>query len=339
MPVLKFTHGDSGRVFTLGDADHPFGEGGVDLSANAATLSPSYLARSENADLTDDVVARRNGAKKTYKASDATGSKTFGTTAKYALIPAASQLLIPAGGFAFVGHFVPYALEVPLGDTSYIVGARPSGQSYHVFKVTNTDSGTVVVSWRTSAGATHSITLTGVTAIDSHLVAYYDAAAGTFTCYLNGAVSGTPITGLASTLQPAQDSGVAWTFGVEKETGSAVTANTAFPNACDDFVLFRNPPPVAMLLKHSARGWPNPMDDRVLFHYSFDGSSTTVLTDHSWFKNHATLAGTPSNTAAVALSSMNSNHIGSIGRPDGSRVNLFGSHGRLFYEPLRSANS
>ncbi len=336
--VLKTSHGDSGQVLTLGTPGHPLFEGGADYSIHAFALPPSYAPRIENGDLTDDVLARRTGALKIYKASDATGSKTFGATTKYALLTAADQLLLPAGGFAVLAHFV--ATRPSAGNTAYIWSSRPSGQTYHIIKITLSDAGVITVTWKDSGGTERTVACTAVSAgATVHLLAYFSASAGTFTVYINGASSGTPLTGLSSTLKPAQDASVAWAFGVEKQTGAAVTANTNFDGACDDFVLFRNPPPVAMLLKHSGRGWPNPGDDRVVFHYSFDGSSTTVLTDHSWFKNHASLVGTPSNTAAVAMSSMNCNFLGSAGRPDGSRVNLYGSHGRLFYETMRAANS
>ena len=336
--ALRTSHGDSGEVLTLGTPEHPLFEGGAEYSLHASSLSPAYSPRIENGDLTNGVVSRRTGAKKIYKASDATGSKTFGATTKYALLTAATQLLLPQGGWAALLHFT--AVRPSAGNTGYIWSSRPTAVAYHIILVTISDAGVVTVTWRDTGGSTRTVATSAISAnAVTHLLAYYDASAGTFTVYVNGASSGTPLTGLASTLQPAQDASVAWAFGVEKQTGAAVTANTNFDGACDDFVLFRNPPPVAMLLKHSGRGWPNPGDDRVVFHYSFDGSSTTSLTDHSWFKNHATLVGTPTNTGAVAMSSMNCNYLGSIGRPDGSKVNLYGSHGRLFYESMRAANS
>jgi len=177
--------------------------------------------------------------------------------------------------------------------------------------------------------------------IDSHLLAVYDAVAGTFTCYLNGAVSGTPITGLSSALQPVQTAGVVWTFGVEKETSAAVTANSAFPEKIDGMTIFtlRGSRPAsgtytlaALLKKHSARAWPNPRMDSVLAHYDMDEASGTTMYDRSDNKNHGTYVGTPSITAAVALTSMPTNHIGTAGLGSGTQYNVVGNFGRLFYE-------
>lgn len=335
---LQTAHGDSGDVLTLGTPEHPLFEGGVDLDVHASSLGASFSPRIENGDLQDGVVSRRTGAKKVYRPSDATASKTFGTTGKYALLPVATHLVIPAGGFARLSHFV--ATRPAGGNTSTIIGNRPTGQGYQVFGLHLSDAGVLTSTWKDSGATTRAVATAAISdGATVHLLEYFDASAGTYTVYVNGSSSGPPITGLSSSLRPDTTAGVAWVFGVEKETGAGVTANSMFLGALDDIVLFRNPPPVAMLLKHSARGWPTPTDPRVLFHYSFDGSSTTVLADHSGFKNHATLVGTPSNTTAVALTSMNCNFLGAIGRPDSSKVNLYGSHGRLFYETMRAAQS
>lgn len=338
------SRGDSGEVLTLA----PIGVRGVDLFTDPAALAADVLSRGEDIAFVHSTADRRAGATKIARLSTAgtTGaSRTFGTTAKYATF---TPPLIPVGGWAINLHFVAQAAEIPAGTTGWIVGARPNGQTYHVFKVTNSDSGGVVVSWRTSAGATHSITLTGISdGLVCHLLVVYDAIAGTFTCYLNGAVSGTPINGLASTLQPAQDAGVVWTFGVEKETGVAVTANSAFPNAIDGLTLFtlRGARPALgtqtvteSLRRHSARAWPTPQHPAVLAHYDMDEASGTVMYDRSGVVPAAngTYVGGPSVTAPVALLSAPTNLVQYVDVPGGA-FNVVGNFGNLFYERVSEA--
>ena len=77
--------------------------------------------------------------------------------------------------------------------------------------------------------------------------------------------------------------------------------------------------------------------DGVLFHYTFD--STASLKDHSRFKSHGTVSGSPSATAAVALSTLNGNIAHVIQSPDGRRTNVVAAQGNLYYEEVRSASS
>jgi len=325
----------------------PIGDRGVNLFSDTTAGAPDQLSRGENISFIHGTADRREGSIKLAQLSVAGSvgaSRTFGTDAKYATF---TPPLIPVGGWAILLHFVPYSAEVPSGAIGWVVGARPSGQTYHVFKVTNSDSGGVVVSWRTSAGATHSITLTGVTATNSHLLAVYDAVAGTFTCYLNGAVSGTPITGLASTLQPVQTAGVVWTFGVEKETGSAVTANSSFPNKIDGMTLFTlrgsraaSNAVIETLRRYSAAAWSLPQHPCVLASYDMDEASGTTMKDRSGVVPAAdgTYVGTPSVTAPVALMTAPTNLVTHIELPAGG-WNIAASFGNLFTERTSEAVS
>lgn len=345
MPARN-TRRESDKIVRIGpakDGSGGLGSLGVDLFTEEGQLSDFALRQGDRVRSESGALVRAPGSKRLAVLTNSTASRTFGTTAKYATF---TPSLIPTGGFAIHLHLTPYSLEVPVGDTGYVVGSRPSGVAYHVFKVTNTDSGGVAVSWRTSAGATHSITLTGVTATDSHLLAVYDAVAGTFTCYLNGAVSGTPITGLASTLQPVQTAGVVWTFGVEKETGSAVTANSSFPNKIDGMTIFTlrgidptagSPSLLDTLRKHNYRAWPSPAMPMVLAHYDMDEASGTTMYDRSRYKNHGTYVGTPTVSAPVALSFPVGNYAGTFQSATGSRTNLFAAGGALFSQVVRTA--
>jgi hypothetical protein len=241
----------------------------------------------------------------------------------------------------------PQRITIKAATLDYLLSSRPSGQAYHVLAVTLSATGAPAVLWRDSAGATH--TITGDVVADGatvHLLAIYDAPSGTFTLYVNGVSSGTPETGLASTLTPAQDSGVIWAFGIEKQTSAAVTTGTGFEGKLDSATLWslRGTRPasgtttlVDVLKKHSLRDWPAPEADGVLFHYNFD--STASLKDWSRFKNHGTVNGSPSATAAVALPSMNGNVAHLLQSPDGRRTNVVAAGGALYYEEVRGASS
>lgn len=319
----------------------PVAPGGVDLFTHPALLGPGYLRQGENIRLADGCLARRLGPAKIYKASSVGGSKTFGATTKYATIPAASQLLLPAGGHAFHASFV--ATRPSAGNTAWLLSSRPNGQTYHVYKVTLDENGLLTCAWRTSAAATITTTTAAITAgLTVHLWAIYDPIAGTYTAYINGTASGTPHSGLASTLQPAQDTGVIWAVGVEKETSAAVTANSQFLGAIDSLTLMTlvgtrpssgTTTLLATLLRHSARQWPSPWMDCIRFNYDMDAAS--AMTDSSLFANHATLVGVPADTPAVAYDSLVSNFVGSLDMLDGSLVNIIGNHGRLFFETVR----
>ena len=328
---------DSYDVLTL----MPFGSGGVDLFTDAANLAPEFLSRGENLRLAHGPVERRDGWAKLYQPTDVCGSKTFGTTGKYATIPTAAQLVLAKGGW---GLHVSYVLRWPdAGKTAFVLSSKPSGGTFHVLKHTVSDSGQPTTKWRDSSGADREIV--GSAVVDGttvHVLALFDPTAGTFTQYVSGAASGTPITGLDSALTLDQTTGVVWAVGVEKETGAGVTADTQFTGAIDSLTLFSfagtrpssgDTTLAATLLRHSARQWPAPQMDSVIFNYDMD--ATDAMYDSSRFKNHASLVGSPTNTAAVALSSMPGNHVGSFDGPLGKRVNIFGNYGRLFFQIIR----
>ena len=312
--------------------------GGVDLFTDASKLDPSVCSRVENVESQRGPMNRRAGAAKIARlASPAAqgASHTFGTDAKYATF---TPPLIPAGGHAIVRHFV--ATRPAAGKTAWITGARPAGQTYHVYSITLSETGVITIQWTDVAGTSHSIACAAVAA-DAvvHLFAVYDAVAGTYTAYVNGTSSGTPLTGLASTLMPKQDAGVVWTSGVLKQTGQAVTADTHFDGADDGLTLFtlRGKAATAglteLLRRNSARAWPSPFMDFVLAHYDMDEASGTVMYDRSDRKNHGTYTGGPSVTSPVALLSAPCNMIERIDVPSG-RWNLAGSFGSLFYQAI-----
>jgi hypothetical protein len=337
------------KVVRLGlapDGSGGIGFAGVNLTPNAM-LTAFELVRAERVRTHRGVLERAAGSKRLAVLTNNTGSRTFGTDAKYALWNAP---LIPAGGFAVEIH----VNSAPLGALNHywIVGSRPAGQTYHILQIIPSQAVTIgmvafIVSWRDSAGATHTLTSGEFSdaGIPIHLLMIYDANAGTCTLYINGAVSGTPITGLSSTLKPAQDAGVVWSFGVEKETGAAVTAGSAYPAAIDGFTLFSfpgvrassgSPSLVDTLRAHSFREWPNPGMPIVIAHFDFSETSGSTLYDRSRKRNNATLTGASTATAAVALSYTVGNAVVVFQKANGAKVNVVAAGGQTFYETVKS---
>lgn len=318
------------------------GEDGIDVTTDATQLPATALADGYNIDLSRGVVARRLGARKLGALSGSSGSKTFGADTKYATLATATQLLIPQGGFLARVSFV--ASRPAAGRTAYVVSSRPAAVAWHVFSITLSDAGVVVVTWRDSGGNTRTVTCAALTdAAIANLLAIYDAPAGTFTVYINGAASGTPLTGLASTLKPDQTA-TDWVFGVEKQTGAAVTANSFLPGAIDGFMLQSlvgirpsegSPSFTDVRRKHSLRQWPAPDEAGVLAFCDFDNSSLTVLYDASDWKTNGTMTGTPSNTGAVPYASVPGNAALTVQNPSGRVTNLVAAGGAMSYETIR----
>lgn len=341
MPA-RTTRRDSWESATLS----PPGKGGVDLFTNAAALPDLVLARAENIRLARNVASRRKGAAKVAQIVSTGASKTFGTDGRYALIPAASHLVIPAGGFALRVSFT--AVRPSAGNTAYIVSSRPPSQSYHHLRVILSDAGVCTVSWYDSAGNTRSVATSALTAdATTHLLAVYDPDAGTFTVYINGASNGTPLTGLASTLKPATEATVVWAIGVEKETSAAVTADTHFDGKVDGLTLFTlrgvnasttngTRTFVRTLIDWSRQQWPNPEMDCVLFNYDMDEASLTTLYDSSRFQNHAAVTGTITSTAEVAFLAAPGNGVHRFEAFDGETWNVVEQGGTFAYEKIRA---
>lgn len=326
----------------------PLGVGGLDYQTSPALLPPETLAVGENIRFDSGVLSRRLGRRKVYSSSDPCGSKTFGATSKYATIPAASQLELAAGGWALNLHFT--AVRPSGGNTAYILSSRVNGQSYHVLSVTLSDAGVITVTVQFTSGGSQSIACDAVDAAATvHLLVVHDAPEGTMTAYVNGAASGTAVTGLSTSDKPVTGSGDDWHIGVHYNPATAgVVANTNFDGKVDGMTLFTlagtrpsggSPSLTDTLVKHSFRQWPSPWMDFVLACYDFDESSTSSMTDRSRFENTATLTGTPTNTAAVAYSSIPSNYVGFAQFASGRKPNFFASYGRLFYENVALATS
>jgi len=342
------------RVATARDTEpvtlSPFGAGGVDFFTAPALLPPEMLAAGYNLRSSDLGLSRRLGAVKVAQLTSGGASKTFGADTKYATIAAASQLLIPRGGFAIRVSFT--AVRPAGGNTAFILSSKPSGAGYNVFKVTLSDAGVPSITFRDDAGNDWTITGTARTAgMPIHLIAIYDAYAGTFTMYINGVSQGTPITNMGALVRPSQTA-TDWFIGVEKETGAGVTANTHFDGAVDALTLFSlagtrpsvgTPTLASVLVRHSFRQWPTPQMESVLFNYDMDGTGLSTLPDTSRYENNATVTGVITSTSEVAYASPLGNYVGTYegaGATDlemGAAYNLAAANGTLYYETIRRA--
>lgn len=313
---------------------------GVDLDTADGLLPDGAFRRLENVRLSDQALSRRPGSGRLFEATDNTGSMTFGADTKYATIPATSQLLLPKGSWGIRASVT--AVRPSGGNTAYVLSSRPNGQTYHLLRITLSSAGVFTVEWRDTGGNTRSVATSAVSAAAAaHLLAIFDAPAGTFTVYVDGVASGTPLTGLASTTQMAQDSGVVWAVGVEKETAAAVTANTHFDGAVDALTLFSmpgirpssgSPSLVDTLRKETFREWVNPASGMVRFHYGLNETVGTTMYDASDYKSHGTYVGTPTPSTKVALSRPVGNYVGTFQNASGVTSNLVAAGGRLFYE-------
>ena len=317
----------------------PFGAGGLNMSLSASLVPDNMVVVSENVRTDEESFARRPGAVKIAQLDTTGASKTFGTDGKYATITAASQLIMPAGGFALIVHFT--AVWPSAGQTAWILSSKPNGAAYHTVSVKMSDAGVITVGWTDSTFVTRSVASAAVTnASVVHLLAIFDAPAGTFTIYIDNSSTGTPVTGIASTEKPSQAS-TNWVIGVDKETGGAVTANTHFDGAVDGLTLISlagmrpasgTPTQTSVMLRQSLRQWPNPNMGGVIFNYDMDATGVSSLIDSSRYKNHAAVTGVITSTTSVGYNANVGNFAGAYDTADGHRYNLFAAAGNLFYE-------
>lgn len=316
----------------------PPAPGGVDLFVHAALLPPGFLRQSENVRLANGALSRRPGEIKIYRASSPCGSKTFGAIAKYATIPAASQLLLPAGGWAF--HF---SVEATRGaSAAQLVHGQDGADAAPPLDVSLSTGGVLTAKVNWDGGGSDSVASAALTdASVQNGLFLHDGPAGTLTLYLNGSSVGTPVTGLATTKRPVQTASMAWLVGVKKTAAAVVTL--PWIGKVDSLTLFSlagarpssgSTTLAATLLKHSRRQWPTPQMDCVRFNYDMDAAG--VMTDSSLYANNAAFTGAVSDSAAVAFDSIMANFVGAFDANDGSRVNVFISAGRLFYQTVRA---
>ncbi|MCI0635573.1 MAG: LamG domain-containing protein [Actinobacteria bacterium] len=336
------------RIGQTPDGTGGLGSLGVDLQTHPSALSDFALRRGERVRVQDQALSRAPGAKRLQVFTDNTAARTFNDVGKYATMPAlvaGSALFVPAGGFGFRLSFI--ATRPPTGP-AFAWSLKPASAVTYIYRVSLASTGVLTVSWRDTAGTTHTV---ATSAIDDgatvHLLAVYDAVLGTYTVYIDGTSVGTPETGLAATLKPWAAIGTVGVFGVEKETGAAVTANSQFVGAIDAFTLFTfsgiriasgSPALLDTLRKHTFRQWPNPALPYVLCHYDFDEASGSVLYDRSRHKNHGAYTGASTSGASVALAFPVGNYVGTFQGADGRRTNLFAAGGNLQYELIRAGS-
>ena len=318
----------------------PPAPGGVDLFTHAASLPPGFARQLENVRLARSVLERRPGDVKVYRASNPCGSKTFGTTGRYATIPAAAQLLLAYGGFAL--HFSVLATRA--AAACQLLHGQDGTDSDPPFDVSLSTGGVLTAKVNWDGGGSASVSSAALTdGSTQHGLFVYDAPSGTVTLYLNGSSVGTPVSALGSAKRPVQTANMAWLVAAKKTAAAVVSL--PFAGAIDSLTLFSlagarpasgTTTLLATLLRHSRHQWSDPLADNVIFNYDLDVAGA-VMRDTSVHANHATVTGTPTDSAEVALASIQCNFVGGFDANDGSRVNVFVSAGRLFYETVRSA--
>lgn len=321
------------------------GRGFLDLNAHETVRDDLAFVRSDNTRLDTFVLRPRLGLRKVHVETDpaaTNGSWALGSDhTTYAVASSASHLLVPEGGFAFHHSFVADREA----NTAYVLSTRISGaKNYGPITITLSSSGVVTSEWRDASETAHSIASSAVSdGATVHLLLVYDAKAGTFTQYINGAANGTPETGLASTLKPAQDA-VDWWFGANNDGSSSAVSTTGFQGRNDSTYLlsFRGIDPsdlVTRLRKSTWKEWTNPDSAMVLMHYDWNESSGTTVTDRSRFKNDMAITGSPASEAGLVFPADNGNFIDTLQNANGGRINTAVLGGRVLYETIREASA
>jgi len=348
MPTSPSRRDNSQAVSLWSDDEGRSTLDGLDYETNLAKAGPRVLVVGESLRLDQGTVSRKKGAKKPYRFTEVTGSWTFGAVTKYAKIPAASQLEVTEGGHALRFSFT--AVWPAAGKTAYILASRIAGVAYHAMYATLSDAGVLTVGWTANSDASDvSVASTALgNGATAHVLAIHDAAAGTYTLYIDGASDGTPVTGIAVTEKPKSGTGEDWYVAVHWNPSAgpaAVVADTHFSGKIDALCLMSlrgkrpadgTPSLITVLRKHTFRQWPTPQMDMVLFCYDFDSDTVTTLIDRSRHKNTCTITGTPTATAAVALASQPTHYVGNIELPSGKKTNVVGIYGSLIFEDTRA---
>lgn len=326
------------RLAPASDGSGGLGSLGVDLVTKDGLLSDFALRRAERVRVHDGALVRAPGAKRVHVFSGQGRSRTFGTTAKYAIVSEHEALRLPKGGCGFKLSF------------ESVVGSGATGTLMHGNDVTFTDTPPfyvhqrdngvlkVFVNWQ---GGAQSVLTSGVL-VDAqtyNLLVVYDPFAGTLSLYLDGDLVDAA-TGLASDLQPVQTIDMHWLFGVAEIGG---VATQPFIGALDAFTLFSfaglrvtdGPVPLLDTLRaETFRQWANPRDPMVRAQYDFDETSGTVLYDRSRYGNHGEYVGASTSGAALAHTREIGNFVGVFPAADGSRKNVLGAGGNTYYEAI-----
>lgn len=325
----------------------PLGMAGLDANTPISLLPAERYARGENIRNVTGI-ERRYGRARLSAATDVTaaaGSWTYGTTADYASIPAATQQLIPVGGFGVYLHF----RATRNANTGVILASRVTGKAYGPFSWTLSAAGLLTVSWRKESdesAVSHTATITD--GADCHTLLVYDpyTSGGRSLLYIDGVLSST-VTSVGESEQPMQDNPI-MSLGVEwNPSGPGVTANSNFAGAIDTFcalafagrnVSAAGPSGTSLLdrlIRESFCDWRNPDDGMLLWQYPADEGSGTSLIDATQHKNHGTLVGSPSASNGVCRRCVPGNAAGYIERTDTGVVNYYAAGGRIYYETIK----
>lgn len=326
----------------------PPGAGGLDMHTHESLLQRDRLRIAENVRTDDHSLSRRPGAIKIAGYETPHAAWSFGNDTTYAEIPAALQLQGRPGGF--VRRFTIEATRPTPGQKAWIHSSEVPGTGKHVLSAWLDENGILTVGFRDFQLNDWEIASNPIA--DGAVVAVMDVldvVSGTYTLYVDGKVSGTPIGGFNSNWHTDQSS-VNWYIGInyDSQAGSPLV-NTFFSGRIDAFTFFSlrgtrpalgNPTLIDALRRWTFQTWPNPTSDMVLAHYDFnDEILDPAFADRSRFKNHATRFGTPTRGAALARRAVLGNHCALHQRADGMQANLVSIGGRVYYEVIREGAS
>lgn len=320
----------------------PIGGGGLNLDSDPVMLRPDEMAWARNADATKGTYGRRLGPAKIATIEDDRddrGAKQFATIAKFASF---APPLMPAGSWVFLFHFT--AVRHATDDGYILDSIQSSGPTRRVLRLYLTAAGVLTVGATWTTGTEDTITTSALTANSTqHGMLVFDAAAGTLTLYLNGAVAGTPVSGLDATKQLWQTTTLSWFIGVSSSSGGVkslpfqgyIDGLTFISYAGVDLTdedLTLLPPRKSILnslLERSKQDWPVPTHPGLVFQYGLDEDTTLTSTmyDASNAARNGTYAGSPANAPRVAVRSQNGNWLGTTRRAtvagtDDARVNV-----------------
>lgn len=316
----------------------------MDLQTSRSAVRPDALSRHEHGRIERGVVQKRRGDRKVWRASDPGGSVAFIGGSAYGYVESSSAPAIPYGGFAV--RWIATCTRPSSGNTAWMWSSTISLANGSVLGARLSDAGVLTVSWRDTAGTTHTATSAAISAgATVGVVALYDAVRGTYGLWIDGEPSGTGETGLASDLRPAQNA-IRWMWGHLWDPGAgpaAIVASTNFTGAMDGWALLAlrglgaqdgSPTFLDMLRRTTWQEWPWPGGDLTLMCFDWNGATATAAADRSRARRTMVLA-SPTLGASIAHRAEQFNLVKCRSAGDGTRTNFVAVGGELYTESMR----
>ncbi len=329
------------------------GLGHLDKRSHETIRADNAFVELENARMDDLTLSRRKGKKRVTIIADPTaanGSWTLGTDhTTYAKASAATQLLIPAGGFALHASFT--MVRPSSGTTSILSTPVTAGTLGGPFSIEMKADGATRWVWRKSSDSSE-VAITSATHAEGtkmNGLFVFDPENGTTRLYMLGDEEGTAVTGIAATEKPIQTS-VAYYWGTQGTTPTAatVTSGSGFTGRLDNLSLRSlqgtrvadgDPTLLSSLRRINWQELTNPGGAGVRFYYDFNETTGATIYDWSRFKNHMAITGSASSTTANSHQAENGNLVFTLQAGAGKLTNVIIKGGDLFYEVIKEAEA